>query len=436
MAGASAVASPRERVRAWWQELKSSFGFPAACAMLAGLVFGFLLPELDRALGFNLPVFDFASQDAGRSLLEIVATVTVSVAGLSFSVTVVAFTLASTQLSPRVLRTFRSDRMSRTVLACLLGTFIYCLVVLVRIGVTAPSAEVPNLSITVAVLLAFVSFALFTLFIAHIVRMLQPSTIIAGIVEDAKRDLEARGYPASIGRHADDVDAARAAAAARASSSLPVPVRSKHEGFLGTVRGEALLRIAGRHDLLVVQRLPVGEYVLPGDAFADLHGVVPDDVPGQIEACFQLGDQRTPSQDLAFTVRQLADIALKGLSPGINDPTTAETAMDALAAVILRRIHAEQPEAVRVDAEGHPRLVARTTSLDGLVRLGFAQVRVFAAPYPVIAARLIALLERIIAAADERGIEHEEPRRQIALLREGAEGAVPTDVDVEHVRQA
>ena len=115
-------ASVAERARSRWEALRSSFGFLTAVAMALGLVVGFVLPSVEVAS--DIPMFGIAEPDIGRSLLETVATATVSVAGLAFSVTVVAFTLASSQLSPRVLRTFRADRLSQATLACFLGTFI------------------------------------------------------------------------------------------------------------------------------------------------------------------------------------------------------------------------------------------------------------------------------------------------------------------------
>jgi len=184
-------ASLPERVSSAADALRSSFGFLSGVAMVAGLIAGFTLPLLDAKLNADLPVFEFADRDAVRSLLQTVATTTVSVAGLSFSVTVVAFTLASSQLSPRVLRTFRSDRISQATLAVFLGTFIYCLVLLLRLGSAADGQPIPNLSVTLAMLLAFVAFATFAGFIAHIVRMLQPSMLIQTIHDTGRPLIEA-----------------------------------------------------------------------------------------------------------------------------------------------------------------------------------------------------------------------------------------------------
>ncbi len=433
---AAGKASLRERATGALDAARRSFGFLTGVAMLAGLVAGFALPSIDAALDVALPVFDFAGQDVARSLLQTVATATVSVAGLSFSVTVVAFTLASSQLSPRVLRTFSADRLSQVTLACFLGTFIYCLAVLVRLGSAADGRPVPNLSVTLALLLAFVAFVMFAAFIAHIVQMLQPSSIIEDIGKTGRAALE-RPYPGQMGTEPKDATVAERDVLGRCPAGPGVPVHARSEGYLTMVRGIEMLSAGAESDGLVVQRVRIGDYLTLGTPLADVWCAEDDDRERLVEAvqnAFVLGSQRTPVQDAAFPIRQLADIALKGLSPGINDPTTAENAMDALSSLLVRFAASRKPSPMRADEDGTVRFVALAVELDDLVRLGFEQVRVFAAPYPVFARRLLTLLKHIEDAARRGGVRCFEPARQAALIAEGPDGEVPTHADVEGVR--
>ena len=140
----------------WFDALRRSFWFLPAAAMAAGLVTGFGLVELDYALGLDPGVFTFVDLQSARAVLQTIATVTVSVAGLAFSVTVVALQLASQQLSPRVLRTFQGDRLAQGVLAAFVGTFVYSLIVLAKLT----ERGVPALSVTIAIVLAVAAFAL------------------------------------------------------------------------------------------------------------------------------------------------------------------------------------------------------------------------------------------------------------------------------------
>ncbi len=398
------------------EAVRTSFGLPSGLAMLAGIVIGLLLPAIDDAAGVRLPALAFESQSSARSLLETIGTATVSVAGLSFSVTIVALTLASSQLSPRVLRTFRGDRLSQMTLAVFLGTFIYCLTLLVRLGVSGAGSEPPNLSITLAVLLAFTAFLTFALFIAHIIKMLQPSTVVSGIVDDA-RNLNDSRYPMGPGDPENPAGASRIAAEMIARTD-PQEVSASGHGYLTLVKVARLIEIAEEHDTVIRQAVPVGTYVLGGQTVAETWqaGGDSDELQSAVRKCFLLGKQRTLDQDIAFCVRQLADIALKGLSPGVNDPTTAENAMDSMCAFFVQFTGTERPSEVRVDGDDHPRFIASAPDLNDLVKLGFDQVRVSAEGSPAFNARLLELLTLVEVEANRNGVKCEEIERQRRLI--------------------
>jgi uncharacterized membrane protein len=419
------VSGGAGRPKLAWDAVRASFGFLSGLAILGGVILGFGLPYVDDALDITVPVLTFDSQSTARGLLETIATATTAVAGLSFSVTLVAFTLASQQLSPRVLRSFRSDRLSQATLALLLGSFAYSLALLVQIGISGEEAAPPNLSLTLAVLLAFVAFGTFAAFIAHIVSMLQPSSVISSIHEDAV-EAAANRFPGGPGEPEDESRAALLAAQTM-DGREPAPVRAGSSGYLELVDTGPLIELAESDRLLVRQLVMVGDYVLPGQEIAEIYGGDEgsldegEDPQRAIRSCFVLGEQRTLVQDIAFPVRQLADIALKGLSPGINDPTTAENAIDSMAAFLVEFLRSERPSAVRVDQAGEARLVAMAPGLDDLLRLGFEQVRTAAASHSVISARMLFLLDRIEAAATDQGIAgSDEIERQRQLIAPNA----------------
>ncbi len=431
MAGRPAKATsygPAGRVKLAWDSIKASFGFPSGVAMLAGAILGLGLPALDQALEITVPVLTFDSQSAARGLLETIATTTTAVAGLSFSVTVVAITLASSQLSPRVLRSFRSDRLSQVTLALFLGTFVYSLALLVRLGINGPDGEPPNLSVSLAVLFAFAAFGTFAAFIAHILRMLQPSSVIASIHEDAVA-AEAELYPSGPGKPADE---ARAGLLANSliEGSAAEPVRAESSGYLAVIDIGPLLDSAEDAGVVVRQSAPIGDYILRGQVIAEIltpFGAQSDESGTELEAVresvvqsFILARQRTLVQDIAFPVRQLADIALKGLSPGVNDPTTAENAIDAMGSFLVSFAGWDRPCPVRVDEDDEPRFVALAPDLHDLLRLGFEQTRIAAENHPTISNRMLFLLELIEGAADRAGVKCAEIDRQRRLIEPDA----------------
>lgn len=420
--GSSRSGLGRGRIIQMWDALRASFGFLSGLAMLIAIIVGTVLPTLDHELGVKLPVLSFEGQDSARSVLETIGTTTVAVAGLSFSVTVVALTLASSRLSPRVLRNFRSDRLSQVTLALLLGTFVYSLILLVRLGVSGEDGEPPNLSMTLAVILALAAFATFAAFITHILRMLEPSSVIGSIGADGKKVLM-DCFPAGPGEP-DNPESATGLVEHEMGRRAMREVEAEGGGYLTLIETGPLIETAAEHDALIRQLVTVGTYVLPGQVIAEVwSGSVDDDLEPdhdldlEIHWAFSLENQRTLVQDVAFPVRQLADIALRGLSSGINDPTTAENAMEGLARFLIRFVRTDVPSLIRVDTDEQPRFVARAPELDDLVRLGFEQVRNAAEPHPTVTRRLLELLGQVERAAGREGLATDEiPRqRQLAM---------------------
>ncbi len=384
--------------------------------MLLGAGLGFAIPALDDASNGNLGIFTTSDTQSARGLLETIATVTVSVAGIAFSVTVIALQLASQQLSPRVLRTFQTDWLSRTTLAIFLGVFVYALIALGRLQ---SATDAPNLVLTVGVTGAVVAFGLFAGFIHNIVVSLQAETVIRRIGDDARPLLESR-FPAEVGQVPErPEEAARALERRLGGGATQVVVR--RAGFFNAIDGGELLAAAGEEDGVVAQRAPLGDFVLSGKVLVEIAADGNEDaLARRVDRALGVGRERTLVQDIAFPIRQLADIALRGLSPGINDPTTAETAISELADLLCRAARADPPCPVRADGEGIARFAALSPGLDDLVRLGFDQIRCASAGHPAFSRRVLALLEQIGETAAEFGRGTEEIERQASLLREAS----------------
>lgn len=398
------------------EELRRAFWLPPAVGLLAGAALAWALRALDSALGVGLGLFPFDDLGSARTVLSAIATVTVSVAGLSFSVTLVALQLASSQLSPRVLTTFREDRLAQLTLAAFLAVFAYAIVLLGRL--TAYDAEVPQLSLAAGMLGVLAAFGLFVAFVARFVAGLQASEVIRRIARDGGRALES-SHPRAVGRPVEDERAAAVAIADRRRSDTRLALRAASAGFLVELDGERLLRAARRHDALVVQRALVGDLVVSGQLVADAHlatGAAPE-AAADLERAFRYGPERTMAADVAFPIRALADVALRALSPALNDPTTAENALGALVDTLVRFLRAPAPAAIRVDEDGEPRLLARIPDLDDLVVLGFEQVRLMVVDdQPVLAARLVAWLEELDRVAEETRAPRGALARQLELL--------------------
>lgn len=403
------------------EAVRIAFWLPSALGVPVFIVLAFLTTQIDRGTKIELGLFGLSDAASARAVLQTIATATVSVAGLAFSVTLVALTLASQQLSPRVLRTFRADRIAQGTLAGFLSTFAFSLVVLARLGgVSGP--RVPELSVGLAIVFALFAFGAFVAFIGDIVVALQASTVIRRIATDAHRAIEGR-HPRGIGSAPKDPADAEDRLRARRESGRSWPLTTDAPGYLTDVDGRIIERAAGL-DVLVVQRVSVGDFLVSGQEIGEVWagGDEPPELDG-LRSDFRLAPERTLAADVAFPVRQLSDIALKALSPGINDPTTAENAMGSLADTLVRLAGEDPVDAVRVDKEGEPRLCAEAVSLDALVRLGFEQVRHASEGKPVLAERLEALLVQITRSAQKAECSSDEAERQRALLARARNGA-------------
>lgn len=401
-----------------------SFWLLPALAMIAGGGLGFALPALDDASNGALGIFTASDSESARSLLETIAVVTVSVAGITFSVTVVALQLAAQQLSPRVLRTFQTDHLNHVTLAVFLGVFVYALVALGRLGM---ASEEPNLVLTAAVAGAIVAFALFTAFIHNVVVSLQAETVIRRIGDDARPLLEKR-FPKNVGAPAE--------ASGPESEDLPeglsgahTPVRASRAGFFNAIEGDAVIAAAREEEGFVTQCAPLGRFVLSGETLLCVRAIGEEDRLAQRAGeATEVGRERTLVQDLSFPLRQLADIALRGLSPGMNDETTAETAMSELTDLLACIARETPPARLRADVDGTPRFAARVPEFDELVELGFAQVVSEARGHPVIENRLLELLGQLRDVAEEFKAGCTEIDRQAGLLRR-KRGGTRTDDD-------
>lgn len=365
-----------------------------AAALVVGVVLGVLLPELDRAVDEQLPpevgawVFS-GGVDAARAVLTTISGSLITATSLTFSLTVVALQLASSQASPRLLRMFASDPMVHWTLGVFLGTFAYALVVLRTVSDEGGTVAVPRISVTFAVLLTVVSMLVLTLFLGHLARILRVETMLRDVHSEATRTIELLA-----GDRYDGGDEPAMAPAGRPEREVP----ASRSGFVTSIDRRSLLELAEQHDLVIREHLAVGSSVIDGAPLASwwtAEASSPVGTRAQVDAvddgirrAVSIDYERTPRQDLGYGVRQMADIAVKALSPGVNDPTTAVHALGHLAAVLADLAELPPEPATIVDDAGNDRLVPRRTDFAALVETALQQPRRYGAGDPDVAARL------------------------------------------------
>ncbi|GAB3469463.1 DUF2254 domain-containing protein [Kineococcus endophyticus] len=380
---------------------------PVAGVVLAVLA-GLLLPVLDARLDAHLPgpvadVVFGGGAGAARTVLDAVASSLITVTSLTFSLTVVTLQLASSQFSPRLLRTFTQDRFVHGTLALFLATFTYALTVLRTVrspsddgSGLASAAVVPRISVTVAFLLAVASVVCLVLFLGHLAREIRVETMLARVQTEACRTADLL-YPSdgTVTSTPPDEEVVVPPSA--------VPVPATRSGFLSLVDEEALLDVAVATGVtVVVGRLP-GSSVVAGTPVAwcwttsgdPVAPVDLDRVRAVVQTAVVVGPEPTQAQDLAFGLRQLVDVASKALSPGINDPTTAVHAIGHASAFLCSIADRRLGDQVARDDEGVLRLVVRRPSVPDLLDLAVAQPLRYGAADPVVLTRVAALLGEV-----------------------------------------
>ncbi len=371
--------------------------WPGPCAgILVALIAGVLLPEMDAALDDQLPagITDFlfgGGASAARTVLDAIASSLITVTSLTFSLTVVTLQLASSQFSPRLLRTFSRDRFVHVTLALFLGTFTYALTVLrtVRSADDEGAEFVPQISVTVAFVAAIASVVGLVLFLAHLAREIRVETMLRGVHRDAGR--AARRLLTDLPEH-------------RVPAPLPdVPGHARllvagHAGFLTGVDEQALAAAAAAADVVVVIGIAPGSFVAAGTPIGRLwsrDGTPADDaVVDAVHDTLTLGTERTDTQDYGFGLRQLTDVTSKALSPGVNDPTTAVDALGRTTALLCELVRLPLgPVTIRHD--GVDRVHLHRPDLVDLMEDALAEPRHYGSGEPVVLARILTLLREV-----------------------------------------
>ena len=360
------------RLRQLLLKARYSFWFLPALNVLAAVVLAVVLIEADGwfppGAFEQWPRLFGAGADGARGLLTAVASSMITVAGVVFSITLVALSLASSQYTSRVLRNFLSDRVTQSVLGAFVGIFAYCLVVLRTIRGGDEGQFVPSVAVLVGLLLGFVGIGVLIYFIHHISTSIQASHILAAAARETLRAVD-NLFPEGVGD--EGADGVREAAGVGGTWH---PVAAVRTGYVQGLDTRGLLAFAGERRTVVRMERRVGQFVIEGEPLAAVLGVAPSDDLRRLRGLYAIGRQRTVEQDAAFGIRQIVDVALKALSPGVNDTTTAVMCIDHLTAILVR-LSDRRIESCYRSQDGELRLLTCGPTYADLVGEAFDQIR-------------------------------------------------------------
>lgn len=367
--------------------------------LLLALAAGIGLPAIDRAVAWEGPWH--STQDSVRTALGAIGSGMIAFTGLVFSLLLLLLQFGSTAFSPRLVRLLRRDRLIKNTMGVFIATFMFSLTVVVAVGQGGVDFP-PTLSSVVAFALLVCSLVLFILLVARVMDMLRVARVTRRLAAETRAVL-AEAYPDPVPTEPEPAPAPR--------GELVQTVH--HRGIGGTILTldrDALTRLAAQAGGTVVVTRATGDHIDDGDELIQVYGTaqVPE---SQLRAAVLVGDERTLEGDPAFGLRVLVDIAIRALSPGINDPTTAVQSLDAISSVL--RLAAQRRLAG--GAGDHPkaavpRLIYPTPSWEELLALATTEIRECSQSSSQVRARLRRMLTDLAESAP--------PSRRPAVLRE------------------
>ena len=426
------------RLSALAERLRASLFFvPMVFVVVAiGLAVGGL--SVDTALlddNADLPLGLTSTVDSARAVLSTVASATITVAGIAFSISLLLFQQTSSQYSPRVVQGLFRDPFNKRVMGVVVGTFTYCLVVLHSVRSPLESAGepvIPNLSVGLALVLGVVSILAIMAFISHSAHTMDVSKILEGVSSDARHQIRRLWREPG-----DEPENALDGPVGTAGDGLRVDL--KRSGWIQQIDFGQLGHAADPGGVVRAE-IAVGRYAVQG---TPLCTVTPRPRDGAAAAkraqrAVITGETRTVQQDVSYGIRQLADVALKGLSPGINDPTTAQDALFHIGSVLREILVRRPPPLRRAMPEGRVLVLAEEKTPRSLVNLAFDEIRLAAEGMPTVCTYLLEVLHLIEASLDGHDADEAVTalRAQAGLIRDGADRADLLPHDRNRIREA
>ncbi|HEY9769037.1 MAG TPA: DUF2254 domain-containing protein [Coleofasciculaceae cyanobacterium] len=423
-----------------WDSLNSSYWFLPTIFAFVALALAFTMLRLDH-LGYYGPLEKWGwiytgGSNGAREVLSAVASSTIGVTGTVFSITIVALQLAASNFGPRLLRNFMQDKGNQIVLGTFIGTFIYSLLVLrtIRGDGDDYNSFVPQLSVTVGLLLAIASIGVLIYFIDHASTIIQVSHVIVETSADLDRAID-RLFPERIGQGVSQLT--------QSTEELPTDfdsdayrVRAQSNGYLQVIDNKELMKFACKHDLLLRLNYRPGQFIVKG---SELIMVYPREritrqLAKQLNDAFILDKERTEQQDVEFPIEQLVEIALRAISPGVNDPFTAIRCIDRLSAGLSRLAQRNFPSPYRYDDHKNLRVIVERVTFTGLINTAFNQIRQYGKSDVAVTIRLleaIATVARFTSTPQERKIL----LRHAEMIRRNSQQAISEELDKKDIEQ-
>ncbi len=436
--------SRRRALPSWrWEALRTTFWFVPALLIVVATVIFVVTFAVDVAAYYHhlqLPFWlHLGSADAGRDVLIAIAAAIITTVGVVFSITILALTLASQQFGPRMMRNFVRDVGNQFTLGIFVSSFVYSVLALGSISSFPHPDFVPHLTVAVAEALLLVDLAVLIYFINHIAASIQLPAVIAGIAHDldvaidtefpaAGKDAPlAGGQERYLPQNTDEL-------LANIEQRGGVVLAAK-SGYLQFVGYAQLTKIANLLDATIRLDYRPGHFIVAGQPIAK---VFPQGAAQQVERelakAHVTGPHRTLMQDPIFAIDQMVEIAIRALSPAVNDTFTALTCLDWLSSGLCRISQRQLSSDVYRNEEGRVRLISAGWTYERMVNRALDKIRQAAVGMPAVLIRILDSIS-VVAASTTTVAQREVLLRQAQMVWRSADGSILEPNDLNDVRR-
>ncbi len=374
---------------------------PLTIAVTLGCAGAFLswLEEEFPAVSAWVPAVLFPSHadpQVAQVILAGIAASIMTVVSIVFAILLMTLTLASMQFSPRIIVSFSRDRVTQWTLGIFLGTFLYCLAALPAAR-SLPYPFEPVATVLGAMVLALVCVGLLLFFIHHISQAISVNHIVDRIAAETEAMIdELMPWPHLLDHHVEDAEPLR-------PNPSEVAVLSHASGYIRFVDTRRLVALAKHFHVTIRVLRRVGHFVPAGIPLAMVSkgNRLSPEATAELLAAFDFGPTRTLQQDVEFGVLQIVDVALKAISPAVNDPTTAINCIDQLSRILIRFASREPTEDLLYDPPGIVRASIGWIHFERLLEAAFEQIRMYAKTDVAVSLRLLRAFGDIAASTPD-----------------------------------
>lgn len=417
-----------------WDRLRSTFVFVPLLIVAGLMVLGLVMPQIEMRFEKRVPWLVMTPESV-QNLLSAIATSMMTVASLVFSIAMVTLSIAMSHLGPRLLRTYTSMRSTQIALGLFVGTGIYSILVLMAVRNQDEGEFVPHLAVILAVLLTLLALVYLVYFVHRVSYLIQAPNAAHAVSHDLDRTIE-RLYPERFGKSAANLTAEEVKRKLDSMGENYQVVPAPRDGYIESIDTDGLMRLAAKHDLVLLLYHRPGQFVLAESPLVKVWPLERKglDIPREIRRAFILGNRAMPRQDVECAINELVEVALRALSPSMNDPYTAINCIDRLAASLARLAEREIPSAYRLDEQGNLRMILKPVDFHGALDAAFDQIRQNSTTHVAVQIRLLDALA-LIARFTHREEDRTAVQLQADMIRTAAERNITEQNDLGDVQE-